>query len=93
MISTSNRIIITLLFIVCVAICLAINYIPRGNFIGAPIITLYVYIPLLIVQIILLINVWQAKNKEKIMKKSLLISLLITTIFIYFLYDYLKGTS
>jgi hypothetical protein len=87
------RIAVSLFVAICGILCYVINAIPRGNFIGAPAITLFVYIPLLVVQLLILINVWLGTNKGRVMRVSFWSSLFITIIFAYLLYDYLNGTT
>jgi hypothetical protein len=71
-----------------------INNISRDNFIGAPFITLAIYGPLIIVQSFLLIQIWIIDEKAvRAMKWTLIVSISILLIFVYFLFDYLMGTS
>lgn len=88
------RIYVTLFFLLCVAIIVSINLVPRGNFIGAPFITLYIYTPLMVLQLFLLVQVWVVeKVAQRALKLSFYASLIITLVFIYLLYDYLSGTT
>jgi heme O synthase-like polyprenyltransferase len=90
----SIRIWATLFVLICVVALVAINLIPRGNFITAPAITLFVYAPLMIVQIVLLIQIWTTDETEIRARNWFFYScLLITLIFIYFFYHFLKNTS
>ena len=50
--------------LICIIVLIAINLIPRGNFHAAPAITLYLYFPLIIVQIILMIQIWNSEKKK-----------------------------
>lgn len=88
------RIWVTLFVLICVVILAATNLIPRGNFLFAPIVTLFVYAPLMIVQIVLLIQVWTVDEAAKRARNWFFYScLLITLIFIYWFYKFLTKTS
>jgi hypothetical protein len=85
---------VTVFVLICVNILVSINLIPRGNFISAPVITLFNYVPLIIVQVVLLIQIWAVEKAEKrAMNLIFYSSLLITLIFIYLFYHFLRTTS
>ncbi len=70
------------------------NLIPKGNFIAGPMISLFVYLPLIIIQFFLLVQVWiLEKAAIKALKSFFYSSLLITLIFVYLFYHYLSTTS
>jgi len=85
---------VTLFVLICVTMLVSINLIPRGNFISAPAITLFIYLPLIIVQVVLLIQIWTI-DKTEIRAKNLIFysCFLITLVFIYSFYHFLKTTS
>jgi len=87
------RILSTFFFIICAVILAILNIIPRGNFIAGPTITLFIYVPLLIIQLFLLIRVWTEKITIKALKRSVYFSLFIVLIFICFFIHFLKTTS
>ena len=88
------RIWVLLFVIICIVSTFIVNKIPRGNFLTGSIIILWVYFPLGIAQLYLLIKVWTAdKNTHKALKRSFFVSLIITLIFIYFLFDYILNTT
>ena len=88
------KISVTVFAIVCAAMLAALNLIPRGNFITGPVITLYIYTPLIIVQLYLLVQVWIIeKSATRALNWNFYSSLLITLIFVYMFYHYLKVTS
>lgn len=84
------RIGVTLFIILSAVIILLINHIPRGNFIAAPVITRFIYTPLIIIQGFLLVQVWVAEKKPiKTLNWIFYSSLLLTFIFIYFFCEFL----
>lgn len=88
------RILVSIFVLICLAILILINVIPRGNFLAAPIITLFIYAPFIIIQIFLLIQIWSIKNIEnKFLKINFYISFVITLFFIFFFVRFLLTTS
>jgi hypothetical protein len=84
------RYVVLILYILNIVLCVALNLIPTGNFIGAPFITFYIFCPLLIIQSFLTINAWQKKNGEKLTNSLISVSI-ITIIFLYLFFDYYKN--
>jgi len=82
------RIWVTIFISICVSILVAVNLIPTHSMYGAFVITIYVFLPLLLIQLIVLIGVYLKENRNKLMRKSFWVSLLIMLVFIYFLYDF-----
>lgn len=88
------RISVTLFALICTAMLVAINTITKGNFITAPAISLFIYMPLMLVQAFLLVQVWIIeKIATRALKWSFWSSLLITLTFIYFFYNFLAKTT
>ena len=84
----------TLLWVVCIIILYLINLIPRGNFLSAPVISLFIYFPLIVVQFLILINVWFNKNiSKKSIKIYFFLNLIICLIFIFLFVNFLITTS
>lgn len=84
------RISVTFFVMVSLVVTIAINLIPRNNFIAAPALTIMLYIPLMIVQLLLLIKIWK---REKKVKWRFYFSLAIMLIFLYVFYHFLKTTT
>ena len=73
-----------------------INVIPRGNFIGAPTLTIFVYTPILFFQILIVALMWALKKingKEILLKLALYISISIFIFFIFLFIYYLVNTT
>jgi len=88
------RLMTTLLWVICITILFLINLIPRGNFLSAPVISLFIYFPLIVVQFLILINVWFNKNiSKKSIKIYFFLNLIICLIFIFLFVNFLITTS
>ena len=88
------RLMTTLLWVICITILFLINLIPRGNFLSAPVISLFIYFPLIVVQFLILINVWFNKNiTKKSIKIYFFLNLIICLIFIFLFVNFLITTS
>jgi hypothetical protein len=91
---TTIRIWVTIFAFICLTLLVLINLIPRGNFIGAPAISIFVYSPLLLVELFFLIRLWIWKQiTVKALNSIFYFSLAIAIIFVYLFVDYLSGTS
>lgn len=85
---------ITFFSICIIASMIAINVIPRGNFIGGPFLFLFIYLPLSCIQLFFLARVWLFKNNsEKVNQRMFYASLVLLLIVEYLLFDYLINTS
>jgi|GEM_PF-5359395 len=94
MTTKATKILISVLVLICIVLMLAINLIPRNNFIAGPAITLLLYSPLLIIQLFLLGRVWLIKSLNKgTMKFIFYCSLIITIVLIYAFFHFLMTTS
>jgi hypothetical protein len=85
---------VTIFVLACIIALGLVNWIPRGNFVGAPFITMFIYAPLLLIQIFLVSRLWIVR--EIAPQRGGIIfytSLTITIIFVYLMADYLLGTS
>ena len=73
---------------------LAINIIPRGNFIGGPFLFLFIFFPLTCIQVFFLVRVWLFKNNSEKTNKNIVYGNLAMIILVgYLLFDYLNNTS
>ena len=70
-------------FLICALALIMINAIPSGNFIAAPAITIFIYVPLLCIHSVLVLFLFITKN---IKKKYVLLffCFLIASIYVYF---------
>ena len=85
---------VSVLFAIAILAMVLINVIPKGNFISGPIITLFVYFPLNLFNIFILIRVWRAdKYNTKALNFCFYSSLSITIIIIYFFVNFLNTTT
>lgn len=85
---------VTTFNLICVLILIAINVIPRGNFMTGPAITILIYAPLILVQIFILVHVWIVeKSAIRALRWSFYFSLTITLIFFWLFIHYLKSTT
>jgi len=85
---------VVILFIVSVILIVIINVIPRGNFISAPAITLMIYLPLIILQGYILIQVLSSKNTITLpLKIGFWVNLFISLVIIYFFINFLLNTT
>jgi hypothetical protein len=88
------RIFVSLSTLICCIILIAINKVPRGNFITGPAISLFIYTPLLLAQVFLLIQLWIVGVKsERKLRVSLYCSLAIDAIFILLFLHFIKSTT
>ncbi len=88
------RICVTVFVIICATMMASINLIPRGNFIFVPAVTSFIYTPLIIIQVFLVIQVWIVeKTAIRAINWTFYSSLLVTLIFSYWFYKFLTTTS
>ncbi len=90
--SLTVKLLQTVLLLVCIIMMVAINNIPRGNFIAAPFITGIIYTPLMIVQVISTITTLLEDEPAK-MGKRFWLSVIITIVFVSFFFRFLLYTT
>jgi hypothetical protein len=83
------KIFVGIMFLMCLGMLIGVNIVPKGNFIAAPALTMFFFIPIVVLQLLIVLTVFGAKREQINGKLACLVSIGATSICLYLFINYL----